>query len=216
MVGRPGKSELERTWQEVFLPNMWYCAGICLKGLTTAGWLVSRLKLIPGPYKCQVVLLAAPTWTFSNNIHWTEHSSPVNITPLHAWDTVLDQCGGSALLIKVFAVLDDLLQANCQNSTSVPMLLLLMLLSWNIHKHLQSVLNNCTVPTIGGKSPSWGQVWLEWVTMWLCTVLQDLISESGFATVYSVVKQNVAHMSVQNLLLCWSLKSFCIYWSWGN
>jgi hypothetical protein len=45
----------------------------------------------------------------------------------------------------------------------------------------------------------------------LCTVLQDLISGSGFATIYSVVEQNVAHMSIQNLLLCWSLKSFCIY-----
>jgi hypothetical protein len=32
-------SEMERTRQEAFLPYMWYCAGICLKGLTsTAGW----------------------------------------------------------------------------------------------------------------------------------------------------------------------------------
>jgi len=51
MVGRSVKNELERTWQEVFLPNMWYCAGICLKGFTaTAGWPVFRSKLIPGPY----------------------------------------------------------------------------------------------------------------------------------------------------------------------
>jgi len=32
MVGRSVKSELKKTRQEVFLPNMWYCAGICLKG----------------------------------------------------------------------------------------------------------------------------------------------------------------------------------------
>ena len=142
MVVRSVKSELERTWQEVFLTDMWYCAGICLKGLTaTKGWLASGSKLIPGPYECQVVLLAAPAWTFSSNIHFTEQCSPVNITPLQAWDTVLVQCGGSAVLMKVFAVLDDLLQTNCQNSTSVPVLLILTLLSWNIHKHLQPVLN---------------------------------------------------------------------------
>ena len=176
----------------------------------------SRSKLKPGPYECQVVLLAAPAWTFSSNIHWTEQCSPVNITPLHAWDTVLDQCGGSALLVKVFAVLDDFLQANCQNSTSVSLLLILMLLSWNIHKHLQSVLNELY--------SSYHQQWItisrsglaEWYTMRLCTVLEDLISGSGFVTVYSVVKQNIAHMSIQNLLLCWSLKSVCLYWSLEN
>lgn len=212
MVGRSVKSELERTRQEVFLPNMWYCAGICLKGLTaTAGWPASGSKLIPGPYECQVVLLAAPAWTFISNIHYTEQCSPVNITPFHAWDTVLDQCGGSALLMKVFAVLDDFLQANCQNSMSVPMLLILTLLSWNIHKHLQPVLNELY------SSYHWWRITIlksglvEWYTVQLCTVLQDLLSGSGFATVYSVVKQNVAHISVQNLLLCWSLKSVCIY-----
>ena len=121
---------------------MWYCAGVCLKGLTAAaGWPVSRSKLKPGPYECQVVLLAAPAWTFSSNIHWMEQCNPVNMTPLHAWDTVVDQCGGSALLMKFFAVLDYFLQANCQNSTSIAVLLTLMLLSRNIHKHLQSVLN---------------------------------------------------------------------------
>jgi hypothetical protein len=93
ILGRSLKSELEWTRQEVLLPNMWYCAGFCLKGFTaTADWPVSRSKLIPGPYECQVVLLAAPAWTFNSNIHWTEQCSPVNITPLHAWDTVLGQC----------------------------------------------------------------------------------------------------------------------------
>jgi hypothetical protein len=147
----------------------------------------------------------------SVNIHWTEQCSPVNITPLHAWDTVLDQCGGSSLLMKVFAVLDDFLQANCQNSMSVSMLLILTLLSQNIHKHFQSVLNELYSSYHRWRITILKSGLVEWCTVRLCTVLQDLISGSGFATVYSVVKQNVAHIYVQNLLLCWSLKSVCIY-----
>jgi hypothetical protein len=113
--------------------------------------------------------------------------------------------------MKVFAVLDDFLRANCQNCTSVPMLLILMLLSWDIRKHLHSVLNELYSSYHRWRITILRSGLVEWVMMRLRTLLQDLISGSGFATIYSVVKQNVARMSIQNLLLCWSLKSFCIY-----
>jgi hypothetical protein len=59
------------------------------------------------------------------------------------------------------------------------LLLILMLLSRNIHKHLKSVLNELyhrqqiTISRSG---------LVEWYMMGLCTVLQNLICVSGFAT----------------------------------
>jgi hypothetical protein len=196
---------------------MWCCAGVCLKGLTaTAGWLVSRLKLKPGRYKCQVVLLAAPAWTFSSNIHWTEQCCPVNITALHAWDTVLDQCGEMSFPDEGFCSSWWLSPGKLPEQYISIVLLILMLLSQNIHKHLQSVLNKLYSSYHQQRITISRSGLVEWYIMRLCTALQGLISGSEFATIYSVVKQNVAHMSIQNLLLCWSLKSFCLYWSLKN